>query len=107
MYNFRYTDNQSLLAIKKIQKKYIKNCDADEYYSVFYSDIVISCFSYFKGLRLQLCTLVATRLFDKKLHFSHRQHNLTKISHTNLISERELNGLQYSAGYVLFKLLKN
>ena len=28
-YNFRDTDNQLLLAIKKIQEKYIKNCDAD------------------------------------------------------------------------------
>ena len=107
MYNFRDTDNQLLLAIKKIQENYIKNCDADEYYSVFYTDIVISYSSYFKGLRLQLCTLFATRLVDKKLHFSHRQHNLTKISHTNPISERELNGLQYLAGYVVFKLLKN
>ena len=30
-YNFRDNDNQLLLAIKKIQEKYIKNCDADEY----------------------------------------------------------------------------
>ena len=106
--NFRDTDNQLLLAIKKIQEKYIKNCDADEYYSVFYSDIVYSCSSYFNGLRLQLCTLVATRLADKVLHFSHREPNLTnlkvKVSHTNLISARELNGLQYLAGYVAFKL---
>ena len=57
-YNFRDNDNQLLLAIKKIQEKYIKNCDADEYYSVFYSDIVYSYSSYFNGLRPQLCTLV-------------------------------------------------
>ena len=107
MYNFRDTDNQLLLAIKKIQEKYIKNCDADEYYSVFYGDIVISCSSYFKGLRPHYCTLVATRLADKKLHFPHRQPNLTKVSHTNPINERKLNGLQYLAGYVVFKLLKN
>ena len=61
-YNFLDTDNQLLLAIKKIHKKYIKKCDTDEYYTVFYSDIVISCSSYFKGLRPQLCTLVATCL---------------------------------------------
>ena len=34
-YNFLDTDNQLLLAIKKIQEKYIKKCDVDEYYSVF------------------------------------------------------------------------
>ena len=49
-YNFRDTDNELLLAIKKIYEKYIKKRDADEYYSVFYSDIVISCSSYFKEL---------------------------------------------------------
>ena len=27
------------LPLKKIQEKYIKKCDGDEYYSVFYSDI--------------------------------------------------------------------
>ena len=64
-YNFCDTDNQLLLAINKIQEKYIKNCDADEYYSVFYSGIVISCPSYFKGFISQLCTLVVTRLADK------------------------------------------
>ena len=105
-YNFRDTDNELLLAIKKIYEKYIKRCDVDEYYSVFYSDIVISCSSYFKELRPQLCTLVVTRLADKVLHFSHREPNLTKVSHINPISEKELNRLQYLAGYVVFKLLK-
>ena len=33
-YNFFDTDNQLLLAIKKIQEKYIKKCDVDECYSV-------------------------------------------------------------------------
>ena len=64
-YNFYDTGNKLLLAIEMIQEKYIKNCDADEYYSVFYSDIVISCPSYFKGFISQLCTLVVTRLADK------------------------------------------
>ena len=50
-YNFLDTNNQLLLAIKKMQGNYVKNCDAVEYYSVFYSDIVISCSSYFKGLK--------------------------------------------------------
>ena len=67
---------------------------------------MISSSSYFKGLRPQLCTLVATRLADKVLHFSHNEPNSTKLSHTNPISERENNGLQYLAGYVVFKLLK-
>ena len=40
------------------------------------------------------------------LHFSHKELNATKLSHTNPISEREHNGLQYLAGYVVFKLLK-
>ena len=105
-YNFYDTGNKLLLAIEMIQEKYIKNCDADEYYSAFYSDIVISCSSYFIGLRPQLCTLVATHLADKVLHFSLREPNLTKVSHTNPIHERELNELQYLAGYVLFSLLK-
>ena len=67
---------------------------------------MISCSSYFKGLRPQLCTFVATRLADKVLHFSQKEPNSTKLSHTNPISEREHNGLQYLAGYVVFKLLK-
>ena len=67
---------------------------------------MISCSSYFKGLKPQLCTFVATRLADKVLHFSHKEPNSTKLSHTNPISEREHNGLQYLAGYVVFKLLK-
>ena len=46
-YNFLDTENQLLLAIKKTEEKYIDKCDTDEYYSVFYSDIVISCSSYF------------------------------------------------------------
>ena len=95
-YNFLDTNNQLLLAIKKIQEKYIKKGDADEYYSVFYSDIVISYSSYFKGLRPQLCTLVATRLADKVLHISHKELNSTKLSHTNPISERDHNGLDYN-----------
>ena len=71
-YNFRDTNNQLLLAIKKIQEKYVKNCDADEYYSVSYSDIVISCSNYFKGLRPQLCTLVAICLGDSVTFFPQR-----------------------------------
>ena len=67
---------------------------------------MISCSSYLEELRPQLCTLVVTRLADKVLHFSHREPNLTKVSHINPISEKELNRLQYLAGYVVFKLLK-
>ena len=67
---------------------------------------MISCSSYFKELRLQFCTLVATRLADKVLQFSHREPTLTKVSDTYPIIEGELNGLQYLAGYVAFKLLK-
>ena len=52
------------------------------------------------------CSLVATRLADKVLNFSHREPNLTKVSHTNPISEKELNGMQYLAGYVVSKLFK-
>ena len=39
-YNFRDTDNQLLLAIKKIKEKYIKNCDADEYYIIQYFKVI-------------------------------------------------------------------
>ena len=67
---------------------------------------MISCSSYFKELRPQFCTLVATRLADKVLQFSHREPTLTKVSDTYPIIEGELNGLQYLAGYVAFKLLK-
>ena len=67
---------------------------------------MISCSSYFKGLRTQFSTLVATHLADKVLRFSQREPNLTKVSHTSPISEREVNGLQYLAGYIVFKLLK-
>ena len=85
---------------------YIKKCDVDEYYSVFYSDTVLSYTSYLKELRPQLCTLVETRLADKVLHFSHKEPNSTKVSHIKPFSEREHSGLQYLAGYVVFKLLK-
>ena len=50
--------------------------------------------------------MVATRLADKVLYFSHKEPNSTKLSHTNPISVREHNELQYLAGYVVFKLLK-
>ena len=90
-YNFHDHDNQLLLAIKKIQAKNIKNCDADEFYSVFYSGIVISCSIYFKGLRPQLCTLVATRSTDEVLHFSHREPNLTKdLPQTQSVRENSM-----------------
>ena len=90
-YNFHDHDNQLLLAIKKIQAKNIKNCDADEFYSVFYSGIVISCSIYFKGIRPQLCTLVATRSTDKVLHFSHREPNLTKdLPQTQSVRENSM-----------------
>ena len=67
---------------------------------------MISCSSYFKGIRPQLSTLVATRLADKVLHFSHIEPNSTKLFHTHPISERKHNELQYLAGYVAFKLLR-
>ena len=50
-YNFHDHDNQLLLAIKKIQAKNITNCDADEFYSVFYSDIVIICSNFVHWLQ--------------------------------------------------------
>ena len=85
----------------------MKKCDVNEYYSLlYYSDMVIGYSSYFKEFKPQLCTLVATCVADKALHFLHKEPNSKKVSHTKLISKREHNGLQYLAGYVVFKLLK-
>lgn len=85
----------------------MKKCDVNKYYSLlYYSDMVIGCSSYFKEFRLQLCTLVATCVADKSLHFLHKEPNSKKVSQTKLTSKREHNGLQYLAGYVIFKRLK-
>ena len=50
--------------------------------------------------------MVVTPFADKVLHFSHKEPNSTKVSHTYPIGEREHNGLQYLAVYAVFKLLK-
>ena len=78
--NFLDTDIQSLLSIKKIQEEYVKKRDGDEYY--WYSDTVISCASYIKWVRPQLCAWVATHLTDKVLQFSHKEPNSIKVSQT-------------------------
>ena len=88
-YNFLDNNNQSLLVIRKIQEKKLKKCDADEYYSVFHSDIVISSTVILKGLDHKFLNWLKPVYLIT--HFSHKETNSAKVADTNPISEREHN----------------
>ena len=79
------------------------------FYATFYGEIALNSSKYFKGLSQRAATLFATKLADTLL--GHAKEGLKKNSAKDVVttvslSENELAGMQYLAGYVLQSLHK-
>ena len=108
--NYAFWDNGNKLfeQIHQICCGFSENYDAENFYTMFYGKVVMYASTYFPGLGLPMCTLLATKLCDKVLT-KLKQNNTTSESKNTLsinITDRELDGLQYLGGYVVSKLLK-
>ena len=104
-YEFVLTESL-LFKVMGIYKALKKTCSGENFYSNFYSSIVIDAESYFPGLVKPLCTLFATKLADKIFNFFNRPPLQVSATQPPTITEKEMDGLQYLAGYVVRKFLK-
>ena len=83
----------------------LKTKDGDGFYSSFYSIIVLNASNYLPELGRPASTLLAQKLADKLFnHFKHPK----EIAGVEVppVTEKEIGGLQYLAGYVVKKMLK-
>ena len=90
--------------VKPIYEKFCKSSNAEQFFMSFYSNIV-KCSEKYIQLPHPLCITVATRFGEELLaRFRRRKQNEVVFNDsTNIkeITEREMGGLQYLAGYVV------
>ena len=86
-----------------ILKKY---ADGEKFYSLFYGKIVINAGTLIPDLPPPMCTLMAKKLGDNVLHYFKKQKQLPCQKPHSPISAKEMDGLQYLAGYVVSRFLK-
>lgn len=80
---------------------------ADIYYSTFYTDIAQWSDKYLRDIHYPNDVLFLTRLCD--IYFTYLQSNIKKSNQDNIIkplSGREIDALQYLAGYIIKKCLQ-
>ena len=93
--------------IKPIYEKFCKSSNAEQFFMSFYSNIAKCSVKYIQLLH-PMCVTVARRFGGKPLAHSRREQNELVFSDpTNIkeITEREMRGLQYLAGYVVTSLI--
>ena len=91
--------------IKNIYHKLESTGDAEAFFASYYSIIVLFADTYFLNLEKHLCTLLATKTGDKIFCYFKTPSQFPHEAPTP-ISEKEMNGLQYLAGYVVKRFLR-
>ncbi|XP_047122388.1 uncharacterized protein LOC101236338 [Hydra vulgaris] len=90
----------------KIYKKLVKTGNGENFYMETYSSLVLESDKYFNDLKKPCSTLISTALTDKILYYYKTSFSENKSIELKPISAKELDGLQYLAGYILSKFLK-
>ena len=103
--NFTSNPSEDLLQIlNQIYNALLKTKDGDGFYSSFYSIVVLNASKYLPELERPASTLLAQKLADKLFnHFKPKEIPDVEIPP---VTEKEMGGLQYLAGYVVKKILK-
>ncbi|XP_065674680.1 uncharacterized protein LOC136091273 [Hydra vulgaris] len=89
-----------------IYKKLVNSGNGENFYMQTYSTLVKDSEKYFNELEKPCSTLISTTLTDKILYYYKKSCSLNKPIEPKPISAKELDGLQYLAGYVVSKFLK-
>ncbi len=99
---FSFTDqNDALLkTLVKLYDSLCQNSDAEKFYSSYYASVVVTAEFYFPPLPRPACTILATTLGDKVLAY-YSKPDQKQVSNVKPITCKEMDGLQYLAGYVL------
>ena len=96
------------MLFNKITTLYMQLCNngnGEKFYAEFYSTIALNASDYLPDLEKPACTLFATKLADKLFHF-YKHPTQSVEARPTIISEKEMGGLEYLAGYVVKKFLK-
>ena len=102
-----YQPSEHLLGELKIAFAILKKyADDEKFYSFFYGKIVINAGTLIPDLPPPMCTLMAKKLGDNVLHYFKKQKQLPCQKPHSPISAKEMDGLQYLAGYVVSRFLK-
>ena len=101
-YNSTENNENLLNQINPIYKTLAKNNDSEAFYSGFYSSIVAYPSSYFINLPHPCCSLLATKLAHKVFALYKRPTH-KETTQPPVITEKEMDDLQYLAGYVVIK----
>ena len=93
---------------KEIFRKLCENSNPEQFFTSFYAKVVKGADKLIQFCHHRLCVLVATRLAEKLLVFSKNSlsQNLDNVWKVTEVTEREMGGLQYLAGYVIANLIK-
>lgn len=107
--NYVFEDHEKVLLkeIQKILKNINPRAEVRKFYSSFHSEIIMHSTLFFKRLRAPMCTLLATKLADYILTlFWPTQKSMSFVLNGSTFTEKEMNGIQFVAGYVVSKLLR-
>ena len=101
---FQTHNAEMLTEINKLYQSLCKNSNAEKFYRSFYGTIVVNASIFLHPLKMPVCTMLATRVADKVL--AHFNKPKTVLLAMKKINQREFDGLQYLAGYVIHSLVK-
>lgn len=103
--NYSSNPTEDLMCIlNKVYGCLVKSKDGDAYYSSFYSIVVLNASAYLPELERPASTLLAQKLADKLFHYFKKPEETSSIKVPS-VTEKEMGGLQYLAGYVVKKML--
>eukprot|EP00794_Sanderia_malayensis_P002904 gene2904-3356_t len=91
-------DAVSIISNDECYPNNIRN--AEKFYSSYYASVVVNAEFYFPPLTRPACTILATTLGDKVLAY-YSKPDQKQVSNVKPITCKEMDGLQYLAGYVL------
>lgn len=103
--NYQANPTADLIQIlNNIYDDLAKSKDADAYYTSVCSIIVLNASNYIPELEKPASTLIAQKLADKVFHHFKQPHDISTVKVPS-ITEKEMGGLQYLAGYTVKKIL--
>jgi len=103
--SYQFVSSPQLLEqLNVIGSSYMKAKDTDDFFETYYATIVMCAKDYF-DIEPPLCTLLATKLCETLLtHLKGPPEE--KVLKASVITDRELDSLQYLSGYVVRKIIK-
>ena len=84
-----------------LYEKLLQTGNAEKFYASFYNNIVANAVDKFLGLLFPSCTTIAMKIADTLLTYSREDCTQSQKHNEKELSSREVDALQYLAGYII------